>query len=141
MAGHEISRLDAGWSVRTTIALGEPVPRPEIMAPADLTALLPGFAGTVTYARTLDLQSTKVVLDLGAVEEVASVRLNGVDLGTRMTAPYRFALEHAARLGANTLEIAVVTTLAPAHGDNAFDRAWVQRPAGLIGPVRLQASA
>ncbi|MFA4943074.1 MAG: hypothetical protein WC789_00035 [Lentisphaeria bacterium] len=135
--GDELQRLDRGWAVTTAVALAAPQAQPAITGPVDLTAVLPGFAGTVSYATAVQLDTAEVVLDLGEVQEVASVRLNGVPLGTRLTPPYRFALAPAARIGANQLEVEVVTTLAPAHGDNNFDRAWVQRPAGLIGPVRL----
>lgn len=135
--GSELMRLDRGWTVRSQVALGPVLEQPAIDGPVDLTVALPGFAGTVSYTIDLDLARTDAVLDLGEVQEIASVRLNGIALGTRLTPPYRFALAPAAKPGRNRLEVEVVTTLAPAHGENHFDRAWVQRPAGLIGPVRI----
>ncbi len=135
--GAELLCLDRGWSVRSQVALAAVLEQPAISGPVDLTTVLPGFAGTVSYACTLQLDRTDAVLDLGEVQEVATARLNGIDLGTRLTPPYRFALAAVAHLGHNRLEVEVVTTLAPAHGSNFLDRAWVQRPAGLIGPVRV----
>jgi len=137
VCGSELLRLDCDWTVRSQIALEAVQEQPAISGPVDLTMVLPGFAGTVRYATMIQLARRDVVLDLGEVQEVATVRLNGVDLGTRLTPPYRFALAPAARVGLNQLEVDVVTTLAPAHGDNHFDRAWVQAPAGLLGPVRV----
>lgn len=134
-AGAEFARLDDGWRVSTQVALQEPVAQPALTAPGDLTAALPGFAGSVRYERDVQLDGA-AVLDLGEVEETASVRLDGVELGTRLAPPYRFALAPA-QPGRHRLEVEVVTTLASAHGANRFDRAWVQRPAGLLGPVRL----
>ncbi len=133
--GSELLRLDGGWSVTSTVALAASQAQPAITGPVDLTVALPGFAGTVVYATTVQLDAGKVILDLGEVQEIASVRLNDVAVGTRLTPPYRFALQPLP--GPNRLEVEVVTTLAPAHGGNGLDRAWVQRPAGLLGPVRL----
>jgi hypothetical protein len=131
-----------GWTVACASAEAWPTftPAPDLAGPGDLTHQLPGFTGTARYA--IDLALTEgdlagLVIDLGEAQEVATARLNGVDLGTRLTPPYRFAAV-SARVGANRLEIEVTTTLAPAHAGNGLDRAWVQRPAGLIGPVTLR---
>ncbi len=51
--------------------------------------------------------SSRVDLDLGAVGEMASVRLNGQDLGTWWSPPFRRDVTHALRGGENQLEIRV----------------------------------
>jgi hypothetical protein len=47
-------------------------------------------------------------LDLGRVEVMAEVRLNGKDLGVLWKPPYRVDISGAAKAGDNTLEIKVV---------------------------------
>jgi hypothetical protein len=71
------------------------------------------FSGTATYRRTVNLparllaRGRRVALDLGRVEVIARVVLNGKDLGTLWKAPFRVDLTGAARPGANALEIRV----------------------------------
>lgn len=72
------------------------------------------FSGTARYTKNLTLTAeqlsagTPLMLDLGRVEVMARVRLNGKDLGTAWRAPYRFDLTKAAVVGKNRLEIEVV---------------------------------
>lgn len=142
-AGTRLRTLPAvGWTVSTASAEAWPAftAAPAVGGPGDLTRQLPGFTGTARYAIDLDLGAGEcdgLVIDLGEVQEVATLRLDGVELGTRLTPPYRFAAG-AVRPGPHRLEIEVTTTLAPAYGANHFDRAWVQRPAGLVGPVEVR---
>jgi len=69
------------------------------------------FSGTATYKTTFEskLKNTKsrVFLDLGVVKNVARVRLNGRDLGSVWTAPWRVEIGGALEAGANRLEIEV----------------------------------
>jgi len=70
------------------------------------------YSGTATYRKTFDLSSpvtrhSSLFLDLGAVKNIARVRLNGRDLGVVWTAPWRVDITNALRPGANELEIDV----------------------------------
>ncbi len=71
------------------------------------------FSGTATYTKTIQIPSTMLVpgrhllLDLGRVEVIARVALNGKDLGIAWHTPYRVDLTSAARPGANVLEVQV----------------------------------
>jgi hypothetical protein len=71
------------------------------------------FSGTATYSRTLDIpaecisKGRELHLDLGRVQVIAEVRLNGRNLGTMWKAPYLVDLTTAARAGKNDLEIEV----------------------------------
>ena len=71
------------------------------------------FSGTATYRRTLDIpaewlgQGRELHLDLGRVQVIAEVRLNGQKLGIVWKAPYRVNVTSAARPGKNELEIEV----------------------------------
>lgn len=117
-------------------------------SPADIRH----FSGVATYRTTLELAESRGWLDLGRVEVMARVRLNGQDLGVVWTAPFRVDLSPAARVGTNRLEIAVAnlwpnrligdasrpsdsrstwTTWSPYRGDEAL------LPSGLLGPLRV----
>ena len=71
------------------------------------------FSGTATYRRNLDIPAEllgngrELHLDLGRVQVIAEVRLNGRKLGIRWKAPFRVDLTPAARAGDNLLEIEV----------------------------------
>lgn len=114
------------------------------------------FSGTAIYRTVFTSpaagkeSSRRRYLDLGRVEVVARVRLNGRDLGIVWRAPYRLDATDALRQGENILEIEVAN-LWPNRliGDQALPPeqrvAWTTRnpfkkdspllPSGLIGPV------
>jgi hypothetical protein len=118
------------------------------------------YSGTATYRTRFELPDfalrtphSALFLDLGKVCDVATVRLNGQDLGTLWTAPWTVDISAAATVGSNFLEIAVInpwnnrlvgdsklpverrlTSLSlPTVKTNAPLRA-----AGLLGPVTVQ---
>ncbi|MBM3290429.1 MAG: hypothetical protein FJY92_09780, partial [Candidatus Hydrogenedentes bacterium] len=72
------------------------------------------YSGAAAYTASVDLsadliaQRRPLYLDLGRVEVMASVRLNGKDLGIAWKRPFRIALGDAAKPGANALEVRVV---------------------------------
>jgi hypothetical protein len=114
------------------------------------------FSGTATYRTAFTIPAAgngsgrRRYLDLGRVEVVARVRLNGRDLGIVWRTPYRLDATKALRRGENALEIEVAN-LWPNRliGDQALPPqqrvAWTTRnpfkrdspllPSGLIGPV------
>lgn len=116
------------------------------------------YSGTATYRKIFDLAEpkreagAKVYLDLGAIRDVADVRLNGKRLGVVWTAPWRVDVTDAIKPTGNDLEIGV-TNLWPNRliGDAGLppDKQWTRtnitdfgrdRPlleSGLLGPVRL----
>jgi len=83
------------------------------------------FSGAATYRNTFELTDAQadesVRLQLGEVNHIAQVRLNGKDLGVVWTAPWEIELTGAVKPGRNDLEILVVNT-------------WVNR---LIGDAAL----
>jgi hypothetical protein len=116
------------------------------------------FSGIVTYEKTFEIPAGtlagagRLALDLGDVKEVASVRVNGRDVGTVWTPPYRVDVTGALKPGANTLRVEVANLLAnriigdrahPGAGTftksnmDAFKADSPLSPAGLLGPVRL----
>ena len=70
------------------------------------------YSGAATYSTEFELTSEQasreLVLTLGEVHDIASVRLNGKELGVVWTDPWEIALGDAPRVGKNALEIVVV---------------------------------
>jgi len=71
------------------------------------------FSGTATYHHDLTVSADwlakgrRVVLDLGRVEVLARITVNGHDLGVVWKEPYRLDITDAVQVGPNRLEIAV----------------------------------
>lgn len=72
------------------------------------------FSGTATYIkktitvpREMIGKDRRIYLDLGKVQVIATVKLNGKDLGVLWKPPYRVDVTGALRAGGNTLEIGV----------------------------------
>ncbi|HOX57630.1 MAG TPA: glycosyl hydrolase [Candidatus Paceibacterota bacterium] len=72
------------------------------------------FSGTATYHRTFDLPTgfaarhRRLCLDLGRVEVMAEVKLNGKNLGILWKQPYCVDVTDTVKPGQNKLELAVV---------------------------------
>lgn len=120
------------------------------------------FAGTALYTLRFDAPGAgpRWTLDLGRVIQSARVRLNGKDLGTVFTAPFRVVVD-ALKTKDNVLEIEVTGTSANRIRDldlrgvkwkifydtnvvnrkyKPFDASkWPVAEQGLLGPVTLQA--
>ena len=118
------------------------------------------YSGKATYRKAFDLPQSalrnsayKVILDLGKVHDVATVRLNGQTLRTLWLAPWRLDVTKAVRPGNNLLEVEVVNAwhnrlvgdkALPASQRHTFLTANTVAknapllPAGLLGPVTLQ---
>jgi hypothetical protein len=115
----------------------------------DVTARerLPEFSGVIRYTATFTVEQLPkaALLSLGKVGGAASVTLNGVDCGLDISAPYRYEVGEALRMGENTLEIRVYTSLANAllhKGDlNDHTRSLMQCTPlgynGVRGPISL----
>lgn len=119
------------------------------------------YSGTAVYRKQFDVPAapqsggkSRLFLDLGTVNAMARVKLNGKDLGLVWCAPWRVEITDAAKEKDNALEIEVVNPWANRlTGD--LDLPIAQRrspgpnrpkaekpallPAGLLGPVTLTA--
>lgn len=116
------------------------------------------YSGTAEYNTEfqvdVNLESTnrKFWLDLGRVENLGRVIVNGEDCGVVWTAPHRLDVTHAIRQGENALRIEVTNTWANRLiRDNQLDEeqrvTWTRAPyrlgdgpllsAGLLGPVKI----
>ena len=122
--------LEGGWTVRFDRSYGEVAALRNSRLFDWSTSDNPEvrhFSGKATYRNTLDLtadalsEGKRVFLDLGAVETVATITVNGQALGTLWTAPHQIDITDAVRAGQNAIEIEVANL-------------WVNR---LIGDASL----
>ncbi len=104
----------------------------------DITApdRLPSFSGKVRYRARFSCEEGYTVLDLGQVGETAEVWLNGVYLGVRINAPYKFSLLEGLKDGENELEVVVSGNAAHKRRDY-FSRFIFMPPTGIMGDVAL----
>ena len=145
MGGPEQARFDSlqDWALR---------PEPTIRH----------YSGIATYKKTFDLppsardaQRTPIYLDLGNVQVMARVRVNGKDCGVAWTAPWRVDITDAVQGAGNKLEIEVAN-LWPnrmigdaASPENALAQTTYKPyratdpllPSGLLGPVRVKTAS
>ncbi len=116
------------------------------------------YSGTATYTREFDLPKTlppRVVLDLGKVDVIASVTVNGQNLGDVWKAPYSVDVTAALHAGKNRLEVKVANLwanrlIADAGLPEAKRLTWTnyppytadkpRLPSGLLGPVVLRSA-
>ena len=150
-----------GWTVRFPEGWGAPtqaVAIDSLKAWKDLGLgdEASAFSGTATYETTLSLPASLVgkdlVLDLGKVDFIADVKVNGSPVGVLWTAPYRLPVKGLLHEGENTLTIEVTGTW---YNRLAYDAAQEEsqrktwtingpapgsplRESGLMGPVVLR---
>ncbi len=74
------------------------------------------FSGTATYRKVFDLPAesgqSKTYLDLGAVQNIAEVRLNGHDLGILWKPPFRVDVTGLLKKERNELTVRITNTWA-----------------------------
>lgn len=115
------------------------------------------YSGHATYETTFKYgkntgKNESVLLNLGSVDNIATVYVNGKECGTAWRAPYTIDITDAVKKGANTLRIVVVNTWANAlqgndEGKAPFEGIWTNGkfrrqskellPAGLHGPLTI----
>ena len=118
--------------------------------------LLKYYSGKANYTTTFSYQKSDVkdvAIDLGKVGVMATVTLNGKEVGTTWMAPYRLNITDALQDGENKLEIKVVNVWRNRlTGDKALPLeerttsvlvdqitpAEEMSASGLMGPVRIQ---
>jgi hypothetical protein len=115
------------------------------------------YSGSATYTQTFSMSGSearqfKVWLDVGRVENLAAVTVNGVECGTAWTAPYRVEITPALKPGDNELRIEGANTwhnklVQEASLPEDERSTWMNAPnrlkgkpllpAGLLGPVTV----
>lgn len=153
-----LATLDGPWTVAFEPNRGAP---PRLEMPSleswsdDGDSGVKYFSGTGVYTKNFTLSSiprnARVLLDLGNVDELAHVSVNGRDMGVVWTQPFEVDVTNAIHSGNNELSIAVTNlwvnrligdqqpgarkytfTTVPSYLASAPLRA-----SGLLGPVRL----
>ena len=138
----------AGWGAQASLKLEK------LASWTDLALGEEGrhFSGTATYTTTFAGKADAPwMLDLGEVETIAEVFVNGQKVRTLWTPPYRCDIGRLVKDGVNELRVDVTTTwfnrLAYDAGLPENERkTWTisgpkkgtqPKPAGLLGPVKL----
>ncbi len=140
-----------GWGMPSEMMIEALKPWKELGTTTEAKA----FSGTADYLIDFTVDkvdaNTIVLLDLGRVESLANVEVNGKDLGDVWSQPYRIPLTGAVKAGRNTLKVSVTDTwynrlVFDAGQSEADRRTWTiagpqkdspLRDSGLIGPVRI----
>lgn len=143
-------KYPAGWGAPESIQISELKPWKDLDVPAEAKA----FSGTVEYSSTfhIDKQSgAQFILNLGNVDMIAEVSLNGKPLRTVWSAPYSVDITDAVQSGENSLVVKVTSTwfnrlVYDAGLPEADRKTWVLRwpdkeaplrDSGLTGPVTI----
>jgi hypothetical protein len=103
------------------------------------------FAGELIYEKSLHVESANYqLLDLGDVQGVSELTLNGKHLGTRWYGAHRYDISSALVVGENKLSIKLTTITGnylKSLNDNPAAKTWTHRqhhyPMGISGPVKI----
>ncbi len=115
------------------------------------------YSGTAVYMSNFDYKKEKstkdIFINLGKVGVIASVKINGNDIGTTWIAPFKLNATDAIKDGKNTIEVEVVNVWRNRlTGDKTLPEdeqtTWVNVdavtpqeeliPSGLLGPVTIE---
>jgi hypothetical protein len=147
------------WTIHFPLGWGAPesVSTDTLKAWKDLNISNEGraFSGTVNYTTTFNMdaigKNRRLILDLGRVEMIATVSLNGKPLRTLWAEPYRLDITDAVQKGENILSVEVTSTwfnrlVYDANQPESNRKKWtingpskdaLLRENGLLGPVML----
>lgn len=153
------NRLDGAWEVSfpdgwgaENLSVSQLVPWCEMPFSDEGKA----FSGKASYRTEFtvepEMSGKNVVLDLGKVDMIAQVKVNGNTLRTLWCSPYSLEIGDYVKDGMNTLEIDVASTwfnrlVYDASQNEDLRKTWViagpdkdepLRPSGLLGPVTLK---
>lgn len=110
---------------------------------------LSDFSGQAIYSASLDVDASwlgsrkQVWLDLGAVHDMATVSVNGKELGTLITGPFEINITPALHSGANAVVVRVFNSPNNAMMDPKAPglKKLTLKSTGLVGPVQIRLKA
>lgn len=121
ITGERAQEINGSWEVSFAPKLGEPFQR-ELPALADFSLQpdteLRYFAGTATYRKTIPVEAEalgkgkRIMLDLGELNDIAELRVNGQEAGVLWHPPYQADITPWMKAGENEIAIAVTTNWA-----------------------------
>jgi len=141
-----------GWGAPALVRLDQLKSWTEL----DLSPEGRAFSGTATYTTGFEIGSldpgVRLELDLGRVEVIGTIRVNGVAAGTVWAPPHRLEITRLVKPGRNRLEVEVTSTwfnrlVYDAGLDEPARKTWTisgpakdkaLMPSGLLGPVMMQ---
>ncbi|MBC8603605.1 hypothetical protein H8784_17990 [Parabacteroides acidifaciens] len=145
-------RFPEGWGAPASISL----PVLKSWKDLDIPAEGKAFSGTATYSTQFEVKkidkNRTYRLDLGDVQRIAEVYLNGQKVGVAWTMPYEMDVTSYLKKGKNTLVVKVTNTwfnrlVYDVNRPEAERKTWVLkwpdkdaplRDSGLLGPVSLK---
>jgi hypothetical protein len=157
-----LATIDGPWDVSFPPDLGAPqkIQLPQLASWTDNAENgVKYFSGTATYAKTLHAPQewfhpgARILLNLGTVDDLAKVSLNGKPLGILWKKPFELEITSALQAGDNQLEVEVTNEwtnrlagdrvvppaerILPAPTGRGFGPPPVASPSGLLGPVTV----
>ena len=156
-------RLDGPWEVNFAPGWGAPdrIQLPKLMSWTEHENVgVRHYSGAAVYMKEFEMpelrRGERVMLDLGEVQVLASVKLNDRGMGVLWKPPYAVDVADALKPGHNRLEVRVVNVwvnrliadaaLPPEQrltwaSWNPFRPGDALLPSGLLGPVQLRSAA
>jgi hypothetical protein len=102
------------------------------------------FAGKVIYELDFEVKDKSKFIDLGNVQGISTLILNGKQIGTKWYGKHRYQISENIVMGKNKIRVEVTTILGnymKGLTDNKVAQDWVGRqeyyPMGLMGPVMV----
>lgn len=160
MVWHTAQQIDSEWTVSFPEGWGAPtdLKTKELKPWCELISSDEGkaFSGKARYTTSFNVAAEQVgksiLLNLGKVDMIADVKVNGQRLRTLWCAPYSLEIGEVVKAGENSLEIDVVSTwynrlVYDAARPEAERKTWTingpsanaqLRESGLMGPVVLR---
>jgi len=119
---NEVShKIEGPWDITFIPKLDQPfhVELPSLVDFSKQTApSVKYFSGTATYKKEINIdeaaigKNKQIILDLGEIEDIAELRVNGLEVGILWYPPYQTDITSWLKTGNNTLEIAVTNNWA-----------------------------
>ena len=110
-----VKDLSEGWTIEFATEKTATIDMPKLVSWTELDQeQLKYHSGTATYTKTFELpeseignQKSQIDLDLGDVQVIAHVSVNGKDCGIAWKKPYRVDVTEALKAGENSVEVTV----------------------------------